>query len=305
MKQARRLLVLLLSLTLILPMLTSAALADYEATNSYALNYNGVYGGSKWQYFSPYWPAYEYDEVPAYTQSISFSLYNTVNGTVIPTYCTDLHTGLNSGSNFRRINLEDSTYAANAAGVLRSIVNKGFPSVTVEALGQAAGVTGLTVGEAVAATQAAIWQTAHGSIVEFTDFCRTIDTQWTPGVTAHYDECNAEIVNGYAAAENESLIESHISAVFGYLISLPATSPNGIAVSNSSFIEWSESPTVDANEDGTYKVTVNAKTFIGGDADVRLTAYFTADSTYFNYANLSNGDNDTTITIDNVPAELA
>ena len=305
MKQARRLLVLLLSLTLILPMLTSAALADYEATNSYALNYNGVYGGSKWQYFSPYWPAYEYDEVPDYTQSISFSLYNTASKECIPTYCTDLLTGITNDSNFRRINLEDSTYAAQAAGVLRSIMWHGFPEKSTSELAAAAGVANLTVGEAVAATQAAIWKTAHGSRVEFTDFCRTIDTEWTPGATAHYDECNEEIVNGYAAAKNEALIESNINAVYAYLINLSPTSPNQKAVSNASFEEWSTFPVLTVNEDGTYDVEVWAETSIQGQTrELTLSAYM-KDGTYSVSQSISNGTQTTHLTIKGVPADVA
>lgn len=306
MKHLRRLLVLFLSLTLVLPVLTGAALADYTETNSYALNYNSIYDGAKWQYFSPYVPAYKYDNGAGTTEAISFSLYNTVTGECIPTYCTDIDTGLAKGSNFRRINLEDSTYAASAAGVLRSIMLKGFPNVSVEALGKAAGVENLTVGEAVTATQTAIWQTAHGNLVDFPDFCDYIDPAWNPTHTAHYDECNEEIENGYAADKNEALIESHISAVFGYLISLPSTPPSGKAVSNSSFTEWS-APEASINKDGTtYNISVNAKTYIGGTkADVELTAYLAADSSYSARVTLRLGSNDNTLTIQNVPAELA
>ena len=225
---------------------TAFASGNYAPNDTYVLDYAGSYSGHKWQYFSPYWPAYLFDGRSDYTQSISFTLYNTTNGAVIPTYCTDLNVGLNSGSDFRRLNLEDSTYAATSAGLLRSIFNNGFPSVSVAELGAAAGVTDLTVGEAVAATQAAIWQAAHGERVQFTDFCDTIDTEWSPSGTAHYDECNAEIVSGYAAAENEAKIEEHISKVFDYLINLAPTPSSHIVVSNNTFSSWS-TPVVTRN----------------------------------------------------------
>jgi len=302
MKQARCLLVLLLSLTLILPMLTSAALADYEETNSYALNYNGTYKGSKWQYFSPYWPAFKKYGIDDYTQSISFSLYNTVSEKCIPTYCTDLLTGLDDNSNFRRINLEDSTYAAHAAGVLRSIMRNGFPEKTASELGAAAGVSSLTVGEAVAATQAAIWKTAHGSIIEFTDFCDTIDTEWSSTATEHFDECYAEIKNGYAVAANEAIIESNINAVYAYLINLAPTAPNQKAISSSSFTRWSDAPELTDNGDGTYDVTVEATLAYDGTVSGTLTAHM-GNGAYSASDPLSEGT--TKLTIKNVPADIA
>ena len=130
MKRIKPILSAVLALALVLSMLTVPAFADetgYEPANSYVLNFNGVYEGCKWQYFSPYWPAFTYDGSADYTQSISFTLYNTVSGEGFPTYCTDLIVGLDNGSNFRRLNLEDSTYAAGAAGLLRSVMLKGFP----------------------------------------------------------------------------------------------------------------------------------------------------------------------------------
>ena len=125
-------------------------------------------------------------------------------------------------------------------------------------MGAAAGVENLTVGEAVTATQLAVWQVTHGNRMKVTDFCSTIDTQWTPSDTEHYTMCNAEIESGYASAENEALIESHIEQVYAYLITLAPTPASGVAVSNASFKSWSEEPTVTENEDGTCDVTVSA-----------------------------------------------
>jgi len=304
MKMMKRTLAILLVLILTCSMSATSVFADdgYTPTNSYVLNYNGVYEGSKWQYFSPYWASWKYDGSSDNEALISFTLYDTANEERFYTYCTDIATGLDADSNFRRINLEDSTYAGAAAGVLRSIVLKGFPNVSVEALGAAAGVEGLTVGEAVSATQAAIWQTAHGSRVEFTDFCYFIDTEWNVNGTEHYTECNAEIVSGYATAKNEALIESHIQAVFNYLTSLAPTAPAGIAVSNNSFVSWSDAPVLEKNEDGTYSVTVKATVDVemnGGDA-LTLTAVLGA---YSASASLENGENTKTLTIAGVPAD--
>ncbi len=305
MKMMKRTLAILLVLTLTCSMLATSVFAEsYQETNTYVLNYNGVYKGAKWQYFSPYYAIAAYDGVEEEVEGlIAFNLYDTANGEGFFTYCTDIETGLNNNSNFRRINLEDSTYAAAGAGLLRSIVLKGYPNVSVEALGAAAGVSGLTVGEAVSATQAAIWQAAHGSRLEFTDFCSYIDTAWNPTQTVHYGECNAEIANGYASDENEPLIESHIQAVFAYLTSLEPTAPAGIAVSNNSFASWSDAPVLTKNEDGTYNVTVEAT------VDVQMkgsTDYLTLTAVLGDYSastSLANSEHTKTLTIAGVPAD--
>ena len=308
MKHCKPIVSLLLALALALSLLTVPALAaqtSYEPTDAYVLNYNGVYEGSKWQYFSPYWPAYTYDGVPGETQSISFTLYNTVSGEGFPTYCTDLLVGLDSGSDFRRINLEDSVYAAAAAGLLRSVMLAGFPQVPADELGRAAGVAELTVGEAVAATQAAVWLAAHGQRVAFTDLCSYIDTQWSPDATEYFDACYAEIENGYAAAENEAAIESRIEKVVQYLMGLEPTAPRATAVSAASFQSWSE-PALTANADGTYDVAVTAQVFVEMAQTDSLTLSAVMDGgAYYASAALQNGSNTVTLTVEAVPAAMA
>lgn len=299
---------LVLALVMVLSVFPVGALAAdtvYEPTDSYALNFNGVYGQYKWQYFSPYYATCYYEGSSGIESVVSFTLCNTLTREGFPVYCTDIATGLYSNSYFRRINLEDSTYhVGGAAGVLRSVILKGFPNVTVEELGAAAGVENLTVGEAVTATQLAVWQVTHGNRMKVTDFCSTIDTQWTPSDTEHYTMCNEEIESGYASAENETLIESHIEQVYAYLITLAPTPASGVAVSNASFKSWSEEPTVTENEDGTCDVTVSATVDVqmsGGDS-MKLTAQIGG---YHASTAISAGSNSYTLTIPNVPAEVA
>ena len=302
MMKCRRLFAALLAVMMVVSMLGVAAYAE-ESENLYVLNYNGAYDGAKWQYFSPYCPAFAIsggeEEV---TTSLAFTLYDTRNGQPFPVYCTDLEVGLDNNSNFRRINLEDSTYAGAAAGKLRSIFLKGFPSTSVADLAAAAGVEDLTVGEAVAATQAAIWQTAHGERVVFNDFTHSFDTQWGSTGTAHYEECNAEIVSGYASDANEAIIDAHIEKVFTYLTNLEPTAPTGEVVSYKSFKAW-DSELV-ANEDGTYNVVATAT------VDVTMNANDTLNLTakvgeYTASVAVLNGVNDYTLTIENVPANVA
>ena len=299
--KCRRLFAALLAVMMVVSMLGVAAYAE-ENDNVYVLNYNGGYDGAKWQYFSPYWPAFTVDGVADYTQSISFTLYDINNKEFFPTYCTDLEVGLDDGSEFRRINLEDSTYAGAGAGKLRSIFLKGFPGTKVEDLGAAAGVENLTVGEAVAATQAAIWQTAHGERVAFTNFVDTIDTEWSPSATYHYDECYAEIDNGYAAEANEAVIKANIEKVFTYLTNLEPTAPTGEVVSYKSFKAW-DSELVD-NGNGTYNVVATATVDVTMNENDTLKLTATVGDRTASVA-VKNGLNDYTLTIENVPADVA
>ena len=305
----KRTLSLMMSLMLLIflaaPLASAETGSGYISTESYALNYNGAYDGCKWQYFSPYISSWYYDGIFDYNNSISFTLYNTTTGEHFPTYCTDIDTGLNNNSDFRRLNLEDSTYAAGSAGVLRSVMLKGFPNTDLATLGTAAGVDNLTVGEAVTATQLAVWQTAHGSLMKVKDFVYSFDTQWnSDGVTEHFGECYAEIESGYASEANEELIESHIKAVFDYLVNLEPTAPTGIAVSGSSFINWSDTPTVTTNEDGTCNVSATATVNVyKTDADTMTLSAVVGG--YCTSTNLTSGENTVTLTIENVPADVA
>ena len=307
MKKMKRLFSLMMVVIMMLSMTLNVSADTTTVTGeeaTYVLNYNGQYTGPKWQYFSPYMPSWTYDDSFDYNNTISFSLYDTKNGDVFPVWCTDIDTGLDNNSNFRRLNLEDSTYASSSAGLLRSIMLKGFPNVGVEDLSAATGVENLTIGEVVTAMQTAIWQAAHGERVEFTDFVYSFDTQWSSeGVTAHYTDCYAEIANGYANAENEDLIESHIEAVFNYLINLKPTPPQSVSVSNSSFVSWSDAPVLSKNDDGTYNVTVSAIV----DVEMEDTDDLTLSATIGTYSvktALSNGTNDKSLTITNVPADV-
>ena len=118
-----------LSLLTVMMPCTFAATTDDDDLSIYVLHHNvsdDDYDGPNLQYFSPYVTDYTFEGAPSYIQSNIFSLYNTVNKEVIPTYCTDIKVGALPDHRYRRLNLEDSTYAAGAAGKLRAIVREGF-----------------------------------------------------------------------------------------------------------------------------------------------------------------------------------
>ena len=337
MKALSRILLLLMAALLVIFSVPVALAADVDADDLsvYVLHHNvsdDDYDGPNLQYFSPYVTDYIYDGAPSYIQSNIFSLYNTVNKEVIPTYCTDIKVGALPDHRYRRLNLEDSSYAAGAAGHLRAIVRNGFYIVPrsgeseadhavrvaekLKALGQAAGVEDLTIGEAISGTQTAIWQAAHGSILEYTDFVRTIYTTKMPSATKYYDLCNEERENGHIDytvstygqvnldPDCDARLNARIKAVYDYLLSLEPMEAVEKTVSAASFIKLSE-PVRQMNADGTYDITVQTTVDVDmADGDY-LTLHAYMGDAYSKSTTLEDGKQSVTLTLENVPAEIA
>ncbi len=310
----KRFFAILLALTLLLSALPIAAEEGaYDPTDSYVLNYytdetGTVSNNNAWYYFSVYMPSYIYEGNSSTTSYIAFSLREdgTGDSSLFPVYCTDLGIGLETGASYRRLNLEDSTYAGNAAEMLRSIYLHGFPGTTPEAISIASGVKNVTIGEAIAATQAAIWKAAHGEIADFTDLCYAIDGVWTETMTVKYTESIAEYTNSYATAENLDSIRERINTVYNYLLALDPTPARDVVVSEAAFGDR-KITSVAYNTDGTCNITVTATvSAVIDDADdkLTLTAYL-ADGEYYASTEMKNGEQTYTLTIRNAPAACA
>ena len=337
MKSISRIYLLFLILLLVISAIpaTTAKAADFGEADTYVLHYGVAdddYTGPNIQYFSPYVTDYIYDGTATYIQNNIFSLYNTVTKEVVPAYCTDIKVGAAVNNVYRRLNLEDSTYAASAAGRLRAVVRNGFylvpiagesmdaHKVRVQAklaeLGAAAGVEGLTIGEAISGTQSAIWQLSHGSLLEYTDFVRTIYTTKMPSASKYYEICNEERENGHidytVSAYGkvtldeacDALLNTRIRAVYDYLLSLSPVSASSKTVSPASFTKLN-SPVVTQNADGTYRVAVTTTVDVDMAAGDTLTLKAAINSTYYQSTALVDGMQTVTLTIDNVPAELS
>ncbi len=339
MKLYRRVLPMLLAVLLLMSasfaVFSSAADEEYTPVYTYVLSYNvddDGYDGANLQYFSPYVSDYIFDNSPSYIQSNIFSMYNTITNEVIPTYCTDIKVGALPDNRYRRLNLEDSTYAANAAGLLRAIVWNGFYIIpianeTMEAhavrvdeklqeLGAAVGIPDLTIGEAISGTQTAIWQAAHGTRLEFPDFVRTIYTTKMRSATKYYDICNEERENGHIdytvssygqvnlAPESDAYLNSRIKAVYDYLLALEPMAPKAKSVSAASFLNI-QSPVVTQNGDGTYDVSVTTTVDVDMAAGDTLTISAVLDKTHYVSTALSDGKQVVRMTIENVPANIA
>ncbi len=289
--------------------------AGYEATDAYGLRYEtnitGKYGPYAFEYVSPYSPEMTYKHFnQTYTDYTGMgNMYNVNNpGEYIKVYCVDQYTGI-ADAFYKRMNLEDSDfYSVDAAALLRSIVSGGFPNVDCETLAELAGVDSLTVGEAVSATQLAIWQASYGDQLIVENFVGKIQKWFDSGYyrnkIRNKEECYKEINNNYASDENIDTISNHIEAVYNYLMNLEPTAPNEVAVSAASFVEWSDTPVVVEDGEGIYDITVSATVNVvehDGD-DLKLSAVL---GNYFTTVDLENGSQTIEITIQDVPADAA
>lgn len=317
---ANKLIALLLGAMLSFPILGVTVHAEenvdsgYVESDSYALNFGGKYGAYFYDYTSPCSPLMTYTRVTdqPYSDYVGANrLYNTRTEEYIEVYCVDQFTGLNNGYFYKRTNLEDSDYySAEAAAMLRAIVKNGFPSKTVEDLAKAAGVEGLTRGEAVNATQLAIWQTAYGEefvIHKYVDglfyWCEKNNSYAQK--CAHHTECLAEKNDSnYNNSENISAISARVETVFKYLMNLQPESAKNATVSNSSFVSWSETPVRTQNEDGTYNVTVSATVNVVKQEGDSLTLSAVLGEQVA-VASLNSGRQEVSLTIQNVPAAYA
>lgn len=318
MKHAKQWLAILLAVLLAVSALPVSAAAEetvvYEKTNAYALNYKGEYGDYIFEYGSVYYPQMIYRLVgeEPYADYVGNSiLYNVDDPTqTVSIYCVDQWTNVpTTSTNYRRINLEESSYFDEAAAaLLRSIVKKGFPYVTTAELGAAAGVEDLTVGEAVMATQLAIWQTSYGEDMTICEFASLPRGPWFEKVdykayVKYFAESIAERDSGYAVEANIDSINSRVEQVFDYLLALEPTAPQGVAVSSASFLRWS-SPVVTDNGDGTCDVTVTATVDVEKSENDTLTlsAVMANDAASFASVALADGEGEYTLTVEDVPA---
>lgn len=338
MNKYTRLLAFLLCIPLLLSILPGVSAAEITAGEkaTYVLNYdsdNDDFDGPELQYFTPYRVQYRLNNSSLKTmKTCIFSLYNTVDDTVIPVYCSDIDTMAYANYTYRRINLEDSTYAAGAAGLIRAIVTYGFYLIPIagetdeahalrveEELGRlsaATGVEGLTIGEAIAGTQAAIWQAAHGTSLVYNDIMYSAYKTDVSDTVRYYDICDEERWNGHLdytgyngelfklTKECDTELGERIEAVYDYLMALPHMAPNDAIVSEASFVNV-EGPFSFDNGDGTFDLEVTVTTNVRmepGDT-LTLTASL-GNGAYTASAPLTNGTQTITLTFENIPNSL-
>ncbi len=328
MRDVKRWFALVLAFVLLI---TVMPLSSAEESDAYVLYHEpdtSIYDGPKFQYFSPYLTTYTYDGTSTWIQNHVFTLYNSLTAEAIPAYCTDVWVGVTKGSRYRQLNLEESTYAGDKADQLRAIVLNGFylmpisgeteaehavrVAAKLQELGTAAGVADLTIGEAISATQGAIWEAAHGSLFEVLAFMRNSYDKGDSSLTQWYNICSEECTNGHIVTGSygsitedcKAEISARIAAVYDYLLSLEPIAPAEPMASVKSFLFAGAAAPVE-NDDGTYDIEVKTTVdvnMVGGDL-LTLTAKM-GDITYAT-APLSDGTQTLSMTLENVPAEDA
>lgn len=305
-------LLLVMLITTCIPALAdTTSTPSYSPTNPYVLNFvghNREETNFHYAQYSHFVPTLTYDQTSIAGYSIVFGLYNSSENLHFETlYCTDLPIDATIGSNYRRINLSDSTYASALADQLRAVLLNTYPYRTIEDLEEASGITGLTRGEAITGSQLAIWKLAHGENVQVTDFLSEASNTIITGSSAIQQELNSEMktyVDG--SPEYQAQVKEHIEALYYYLLDLEPVSAKRTLVSEASFVSRSTEPIVTKNEDDTYNITVSAEVQVEMTSkdSLTLTAHL-EDPAYFETLSLSDGTNSRELTISNVPKELA
>lgn len=274
----------------------------FQPTNSYVLAF-GQGGAYEYAYFSPFVPELTYNGNKVDGYSILFGLQNTYTGDILETaYCTDLPVDAVS-ADYQRLNLTDSTYAASHADKLRAIVLGSYPHISLDALSSASSVQGLSIYEAITATQLAIWKTAHDDTVQITNFLSFTGGAYSS--SGHYTSALQEAAaynNG--SAEYQEGVRARIEALYNYLMSLNSRSATASVISSASFASRSSSPSLTLNDDGTYNVSVSATVDIPSGSNVTLTSYI-GEGYWYTQTPLSAGSGSYTLTIPNVPASYA
>ncbi|MBQ3150197.1 MAG: SpaH/EbpB family LPXTG-anchored major pilin [Clostridia bacterium] len=313
----KRIISVILSVAFMISVAVTAFSADADITesNTYVLNRDGN-GEPLYLYQSPCMIGYDFNNqyggngVPI--QAFVYTMYNSVTGERFPTYCGDINVTAVQGADYRRMNLEDSSFSANSAGMVRAILQEGFYIIPVDgesddahaqrvsektaALAAASGAEGLTTGEAIAATQAAIWQVVHGQELSFPKFCRYV---FNPTNTKYGSLCSYSELR----YKNNALINSTIATAYNYLLSLAPVAPTEKSVSPTSFTDLND-PVFSENTDGTYDIAVTVTVDVDLSEGDTLTLKADIDDTYIATHSLSDGEQTVTLTLRNVPSNL-
>lgn len=183
----------------------------------------------------------------------------------VAAYSADAAAGIRGNAGYRRINLEDSTYFdCETAGRIRAVVLNGFPMQTVETIQANANIwlrkkglgeiENLQSGEAILATQIAIWKLANAEEYTVNAYCSGRTEMTTNGWRSYL----ANVVNGETARQPMTEHSAqNVECLSRYLYELDAAQPAYDAVSESTF----ENPTYTQTKekDGTYSVTVTVQ----------------------------------------------
>lgn len=278
--------VLLLALVLLAAVpgkLLPAALAAENTADPYVFQYMPSQLSMAYDYTVPYFYMTPFtiqhtitreDGTPYYSGSSIPQIFNLINTAKlenggegayasIAAYCADASADIRQNTRYRRINLEETTYfESSAAGKIRAVVLNSFPRKEVKVIQVRANawlrrqgkpeITGLQSGEALLATQAAIWKLAGGERY-------TIDSLYSGSVDLEAASQNGylgEVIDKHMEGQQETEnTAQNVRSLFDYLCNLEAEAPRYDIISEAVF----ENPvyTGEKEKDGTYTVAVS------------------------------------------------
>ena len=338
MKTFRSMLALLLALVVVVSLIPctfatseETTPSEYVPTDPYVYYYdvdNEDREIPRYQYFSPYYASHYYDgEAKGRNNIFLYTMYNSTAGSQIPAYSLDIFTGAYSNNRYRCLNPNETTFTLGDGDALSTVLQGGFylPNVEGETdaehitrvngklaeLATATGVSDLTIGEAIAGTQLAIWRAAHGPLLTYDPLVYKYPYGTTTrSLFNHYDICHAERANGhyskdsdgYLTPESQAFLTERIQKVMDYLLALePVDMGRGI-LSADAFTrphQWELIPKGDNIFD--IKVTVYLDVPVGEEDSLTLTAML--DSTHYAQILLESGRSQYELLIRDVPGD--
>jgi len=172
-------------------------------------------------------------------------LYVAGESNYIVAYCSDIETGMNWGTDYRQVNLEDSSFFGDeAAKYVRSIMMNSYPYITVdemkadlkEAGFEESFVDSLSRSDLISAVQMAIWHYTYHEVMDTDEaYFATISTKKNTGVyfTPYHDFTN-EIWEWLPAKKQrtfDSAAEYRVNNLIWYLCNLePVEADEGSVV---------------------------------------------------------------------------
>ncbi|MBQ8164517.1 MAG: SpaH/EbpB family LPXTG-anchored major pilin [Clostridia bacterium] len=311
-KTFRKVIAVILTVAMVLSMFSITSFADgteleYVNTNAYTLAFSQTiegyeeYSSKQLSYALPH--AMQYDLLDPSTGTMTtrlsetnvFHLVDTVKVAAGPAageegtpyaslwaYCTDNSVPVDqAGANYRRVNLEDSTYYDDvASGRIRAVVMNAVPVMEAADLqsavnawleankgaGNYTALTDLTASEAALATQAAIWQIANSDAFNATDpYGATSDMTAYEAAIRSMVVWEEPISPWDTASDNT---KANVKAVFDYLCSLDPVDASANVVSDSTI-----NITSATTAEGVTTVNFTTDATVGADDELVATVF--------------------------------
>ena len=275
MKSIKRIGSLVLAIVMLLSVMSINVFAeDYTETNPYFYLYGDTphaefRGKASW-YWSPHRGVKTYaDGTTANTDvPMMFPVLNMSTMETIKTYCLDVDVSVADIAEYRRLNIEDSTYfSKEEAAKVRAIFLNGFTDASQTADIQTAAntwlaskgmeqIVDLTGAQALAAIQYAIWMFSNPAISDIS-YAETYSAKdsW---LVSMYDTVG---VNPKETAviddDGNNITEKNIKLLRDYLLNLDGVAASTVLVSDAMLADATVSVPVSSG-DGSFSVTVTA-----------------------------------------------